>query len=300
LRGKACIPIKNDVFGVSPLPEKVVIGKEDWLFLADYGAMDDCRNARPFSQQQLDKIQQHLKGIALTLHSSGIEFYVVVVPDKHTIYPEFLPDQVQKLRDTSRLQQLQTYLQGEKSFQFLNLTDTLLASKKYGQLYFKNESHWNDLGTFIGYQKILKMIQRDFHEVQVLNMSECRIEYGEEQDLDLMKLLGESTLYSEPTKRIYPPENNKIERVESVTAIPPAKRFNANYAFRMINPEVGYPNVLVYRDSFFGSMIPFFEKSFAQSTFIWTNNVDLEYAKDQSIQLVLIEIAERHIDLLAD
>lgn len=69
--------------------------------------------------------------------------------------------------------------------------------------------------------------------------------------------------------------------------------------FKMVNPHLAFPNILVYRDSFFGSMTPFFEQSFAESTFIWTNDVDLEYAKNQSVQLVLIEIAERHIDLLA-
>lgn len=296
---KSYITVKKDFFGISPLPDKVVIGKEGWLYLSDYGAIDDYRNARPFSFLQLDSIQKSLKKAADELNLNGIKFFVVVVPDKHTIYPEFLPGTVKKVRSISRLQQLTDHLTHEQSFQFINLTDTLLAAKQTGSLYFKEESHWNDRGSFVGYQKTLKHIKSYFPEIKILSIDSCETFMGEENDLDLAKLLGKSLEYTEETIKISPLSTNRIQAVDADVVIPPAKRFNPNYAFRRINPQSTGPSVVVYRDSFFSSLTPFFEQSFSTSTYIWTNDIDLEYIRAQNVQLVLLEIAERHIDLLA-
>ncbi|HEU5291925.1 MAG TPA: hypothetical protein VFU05_14845 [Cyclobacteriaceae bacterium] len=297
---KAFIVIKRDIFCVSPLPEKVVMGKVGWLFLADYGAMDDYRNVRPFTQSQLDSIQVNLKRIALELEKNDKKFYVVVVPDKHTIYPEYLPENVKKIRPVSRLQQLTGQLKNEASFRFINLTDTLLASKREGLLYLKEESHWNDLGSFVGCQKIIETLQRDYPEIRTVTLDSCQSFNGKETDLDLAKLLGADIGYSEDTWRIVPRNLNHIKSGDAGVVIPPAKRFNASYAFRNINSGSDGPEIIVYRDSFFGSLVPFFEQSFSASTYIWTNDIDLEYVRQQSASIVLLEIAERHIDLLAD
>lgn len=296
---KFYINIKKDFLCISPLPEKVIIGKEGWLYLSDYGAIDDYRNARPFEYQQLDSIQQNLRKLGMQLNLRGIILFVVVVPDKHTIYPEFLPDNIKKVRSKSRLQQLSNHLTHERSFRFINLSDTLLAAKRSGLLYFKQESHWNDWGTFVGYQKILKHIKSDFPGIKVLSLDSCEKFMGKESDLDLAKLLGQPIKYSENALKILPTNVKNIQSVETDVVIPPAKQFNANYAFRRINPGSTGPSVIVYRDSFFSSLTPFFEQSFSESTYIWTNDVDLDYIKTQKVELVLLEIAERHIDLLA-
>lgn len=297
---KSYILLKRDVLGVSPLPEKVVLGKEEWLYLADYGAMDDYRNVRPFSKVQLDSIQSNLRYLSKSLAENGIKLYVAVVPDKHTIYPDYLPTNVKKIRAESRLQQLNARLGGENEFEFINLTDTLLASRKFGFLYFREESHWNDLGAFIGYQKIMRIIKQDFPTIQPLTMDSCRTYSGFEKDLDLAKLLGANPNLTESTYRITPVNSEHIYRAETGVDIPPAKRFNPFYAFRKVNPWSSSPACVVYRDSFFDAVTPFWEQTFSQSTFVWTNDVDLRYVKSQPVRLVLIEIAERHIDLLSN
>jgi len=295
---KAYIKLKKDFFKISPLPEKVLIGKSGWLFLTDYGAMDDYRNVRPFLNTQLDSIETYLTKVAHDLREKQMRLYVIVVPDKHTIYPEYLPENVRKIRSTSRLQQLEERLKSKFDFEFINLTDTLLSSKQQGYLYYKQESHWNDLGTFIGYQKVMKSMKKDFPKLNVVELATCKVYLSAESDLDLAKLLGEPIEYTESTQRIEPANGDQIIRVESGVTIPPAKRLNPNYAFRKVNSGVTGPSVLVYRDSFFGSLVPFFEQSFAESTYIWTNDVELAYAKQESTQVVVLQIAERHIDLL--
>lgn len=295
---RSYIAIKKDFFGVSPLPEKVIIGKEGWLYLSDYGAMDDYRNIRPFSVEQLDSIQAYLRHISKELGQQDIKFYVAVVPDKHTIYPEYLPETVRKVRPVSRLQQLTEHLKKESTFRFINLTDTLQAAKPNGVLYFKEESHWNDRGAFIAYQKIFENIKFDFPGLNELELDSCESFAGKENDLDLAKILGQPIDYTEDTWKIVPRSFSNITTTDAGVSIPPAKRFNTEYAFRKLNPLNTGPSIIVYRDSFFGSLTPFFEQSFSESTYIWTNDIDLEFIKKQNPQLVLLEIAERHIDLL--
>lgn len=295
---RSFITIKRDFLGISPLPEKVVIGKSDWLYLADYGAMDDCRNTRPFTKLQLDSIHSNLQRISQELKNDSTVFIVAVVPDKHTIYPEYLPENVKKINPISRLQQLTEFLKSETSFYFINLTDTLLASKPSGVLYFKEESHWTDLGAYIGYVKIMKTIHKSFPRANALALNSCEMNEGNENDLDLAKLLGYDIDHAEQTLKIRPPNKSGIQTIDHQVVIPSAKRFNPNYAFKKLNDSLTGPTIIVYRDSFFGALTPFFEQSFSTSTYIWTNDIDLNYVREQSPSVVLLEIAERHIDLL--
>jgi alginate O-acetyltransferase complex protein AlgJ len=295
---KAFIILKKDLFGVSPLPEKVVFGKSDWLYLADYGTIDDYRNLRPFSPQQLDSIQSYLSHISAALAARNKKFYVVVVPDKHTIYPEFLPPNIQKLNAGSRLQQLRKHLHGSGDIRFIDLSDTLIQAKKIGQVYLKQESHWNDLGTFAGYQYIMRRIKSDFPDVKILSREDCQIFEGKETDIDLMKLLGEDVHYAENSLKIVPWLQNSIETASSDIFIPAGKRLNPSYAFRKINSQVKGHSVIVFRDSYFSSLVPFFEQSFQASSYIWTSDVDLDYTLNQKADIVLLEIAERNLYLI--
>lgn len=295
---KAYIAVKKDIFQISPLPEKVILGKEGWLFLVDYGAMDDYRNLNPFENAQLDSIQQYLTTIADSLEKKNKKFYVVVVPDKHTIYPEFLPDNIKKINPVSRLQQVSARLKSSSAFHFIDLTDILLLAKRKEQVYFKEESHWNDRGAFVSNEYLMKVIKKDFPDIEVLTIEECDVFKGEEADIDLMKLLGKDITYAEPTIRIVPRLHVRFENVPTGIVIPKSKQFNPYYSFRKVNPNADGQSAIVFRDSFFASMVPFFERSFSTSSYIWTTNVDVDYSLREDANIVVLELAERHLYLI--
>lgn len=78
------------MLGRSP-SDKVVFGKDDWLFYAGDNSIELYRNQRPFSALQLANTEAALALRMRPLQAANRSYLFVVVPDKHTIYPEMMP-----------------------------------------------------------------------------------------------------------------------------------------------------------------------------------------------------------------
>ena len=93
----------------SPNPD-VILGRDGWLFYAADGGVEDYTGARPFSRPQLDRWRETLQDTQDWLAEQGIRYLFVIAPDKHEIYPEFMPEDLPRVSATSRVDQLLTEL----------------------------------------------------------------------------------------------------------------------------------------------------------------------------------------------
>lgn len=292
------IKFKSNILETPPLPQKVITGKNDFLFLVNYNSMDDYRNVYPFTDVQLDSILVQLIANQQFMDSLGVKYYVVVTPTKPRIYPEFLPDYVKKVGQVSRLSQLKKQLQMTgTAINFLDLTDTILQSKYLGDLYFKNDSHWNELGAFIGYSKLMQIINRDFPDIPVRKIDEYKKIIGQENDLDLAKVLGKDIGFSEPAIKLKSVILSETVNIPHDYPIPEIKKKNPFYVISTSNKN-GRRKLIMYRDSFSGSLTPFMSESFNRGIFIWKYSLDKNFIFREKPDVVVQQIVERHIDLL--
>ena len=88
----------------------------------------------------------------------GIKYipYDIAIKAMNNIFTDDITNTISDLEN--KLTELKNNLINEINFNIIDLTDTLLASKKEAQLYHKTDSHWNDIGAFIGYSKTIKEI----------------------------------------------------------------------------------------------------------------------------------------------
>lgn len=134
-------------------------GKEDWLFL---GVADNAiaklklsvmptRGEVESTTKAFSKITQ--KG---TLHNTKV--VLIVGPDKTSIYPEYLPDDLVPspkkyssyfLDDLNKIPHLIIYDPTE---------DLLRFKKSEGILYSRTDSHWNNKGSFLAYSGFSKLL----------------------------------------------------------------------------------------------------------------------------------------------
>ncbi|MBI2414596.1 hypothetical protein HYV31_01975 [candidate division WWE3 bacterium] len=151
-----------------------VQGRDDWLFFGP-GLFDSWKRGA-YTNYWLDSIKATTSNTSKLLAEKNILYITVVTPDKHSIYPEYLPVIDKKDLRSPRLdQRLQVLSElGEPSE--LNLLNPLKQAKNYHQLYFKTDTHWNQYGSFIGYQEIMKKIKIKYPNIQIL----------EEQDFDIV------------------------------------------------------------------------------------------------------------------
>ena len=95
--------------------DQVILGTEQpWLFYkaADGQPIETYKRTNQFSDENLTKITEVLTGLQDRLSEKGIEFVLMISPDKETIYgPDYMPPEIKVMTDrVQRTDQLIAYL----------------------------------------------------------------------------------------------------------------------------------------------------------------------------------------------
>lgn len=142
--------------------KRVIKGRDGWLF---YRTRDSLLSRRTRTKEevkaQLEERAESVFAMSELLSDRGIAYQYMIVPNKMSIYPEFLPD-IYSLTDirASYHYFIAHMNLHEKDF-FLDVEQALLPHKSNElgmDLYFKNDSHWNQLGAYRTYQSILQKL----------------------------------------------------------------------------------------------------------------------------------------------
>lgn len=135
-------------FGDSPTT-RFALGRDGWMFLRYDSGEASHRNTDPYTQEELDEVVRVYDERATWLAARDIEYLLVVAPDKHTIYPELLPDAYAPVRPWGRLDQLFGRLRERTEVPFLDLRPMLLEAKHEHLVYFPMGTHWSFTGAFL-------------------------------------------------------------------------------------------------------------------------------------------------------
>ncbi|HNX22282.1 MAG TPA: hypothetical protein PKG88_07950, partial [Bacteroidales bacterium] len=146
------------VYRKTPIPDQVVLGKNNWLFLGG-NEVDVYTGKNRFTNEELNILKKELEYRQNYLAKQGIKFYFVIAPVKATVYGENMPENILKLHEESGGKQLLRYLKQNSTISCIDLYAIMNSCKKSGLLYFKNDNHWTKRGAFIGAMQIVKTIQ---------------------------------------------------------------------------------------------------------------------------------------------
>lgn len=133
----------------------VTIGKDNWLFYTvskdGENALADYQRTNLYTEEASKRIADKIKAVSDYLMASGVKsFHYYVAPSKETVYPEYMPESV-KVYDQkeSRIQHFAAYMKSRPEISFTYLYEELLPYKADYQLYYKYDTHLNNLGSFL-------------------------------------------------------------------------------------------------------------------------------------------------------
>lgn len=293
---------KLNVLHESPLPEKVVVGKDGWYYLGNsYNrVMDQHRGLLPLSADSARLIADHLTRTQQMLAQQGIRFYVLIAPDSHTIYPEHLPDHLQASPGPSRLDVLKQAV-AQTSVPFVDIRDTLRAARRDHIVYYQTDTHWNDYGTLVGCAAVLSRIRRDYPAMPPVRPIDYRIEQQKGLGGDLTTMLTVQNEQKDPV--FYAISPGKALTARQTATVPnsasgfPSLRFARPDAAR---PELAsqLPRLLFIGDSFSHSMTQFMPGYFRESYFVRGSRLDPSLIKTEQPDVLVLEVVERNISYL--
>ncbi len=271
---------KIDLFGISS-SSKVIFGKDDWLFFAGDGVIDTYRCLKPLTLFELTQWQKHLEQKQKWLNKQGIAYFFVVAPNKHSIYPEFLPDYVSRVREESHLDQLIKHLGKYTDIEVIDLREDILSAKGKWLVYRRTGTHWNELGAFIAYRKIMKQFKKYYNDLDYNPLSQFEIITKDYHGGDLINMLETDTMESgqtislipkfEPCARDIPYELNLKHKWP---------KGNKPFAWACEGSEL---SLLMFRDSFASALQPYLSEHFKKSIYVWT------FAELNLLKLIVIK-----------
>jgi len=215
----------------------VILGKNQWLFYRP--GVDDYRGLTSLTKNQLDDTSYSIQNKRDWLRERGIYYLVVIVPNKETIYPEYLPEAATRVHQQTKLEQFLGYLQANWDMEVLDVRDSLLRAKAQHPVYYRTDTHWNDYGAFVSYCEIMEELSARFPSLQPPSISEYDVVQDSASysgDLARMLAMPETFRESETPKVIVKPD--------------------------WISSRVKVGKAVVFRDSFFDTLEPYLSAHF--------------------------------------
>jgi len=150
--------------GVSVFDSRVTIGKNDYLFYSKYENYH--RGMDEYTDEEITEALGKLDVVNDYLIKKGIAFTYVTMPDKASIYGEYLPDWYTTTDQPSANRAVLNLTKASKDYTFvIDVTDELIKEKEiYGDaLYYKTDTHYSSLGAYICYANILENLNEIYN-----------------------------------------------------------------------------------------------------------------------------------------
>jgi len=278
-----------------PLSHRIVHGQGSWFYHFGDGTMRDHRGLDPFSPAELLHWQQVLEQRRDWLAARGIEYLFLAVPDKQSIYPEYLPARIRRVREQTRMGQLVAHLRAHSSVEALDLRSALLPAKAEELVFEQTGTHWNAYGAYQAYAAILERLAARFPALLPQPLSDFEIRKTIGPALPFLWLTGVVDQYQEQVVELLPRAPRTAVTIEQ--SRPPQGPSNYGYGSRLVRetarPEL--PSAVVFHDSFVPTGLePLLSEHFRRVVYLWQNEFDLYAIAQERPDLVIEEKVERY------
>lgn len=262
----------------------VIRGKENWYFFNGGASVEDYRGQNLLSETDLITIASKVLETSRHFKELGVDFVVLLAPNKEGIYSEYMPSCYTRLSEFTRYDQLAQGLR--------ELTDVpVIAPKSYylknrdKLWYYKTDTHWNEAGAFVAGQMLIETLGGTPVDINDLEVS---FDYRGPGDIALLFHMPERFLEDYIcTIGGYYEEVNVVPEMPFSPA--PITRTHAENA-----PDKRH--IALFHDSFTLIMMDNFSRYFEQVTYYPWQNFSPEYlTKDELPDVLVYEIVERDI-----
>ena len=273
----------------------VLVGKNGWLFFLPTGGEETARNGPLFNEYELNRWATLLEARRSWLEAHGIKYFVYIVPNSTTIYPEETPDGFRVNSSTSRFDQLQERLSATSKVRLLDLRPAMLAEKQNERIYFKTDTHWNSLGAFTGAKEVIESMRTIFPNMPPLTNADIHLIPYHFDDGDLASLLGLHGLISEETVRQDPNKPVPWRLSDEYKDFQLANELINRKPFATVCPNAKLPTAICLRDSYMVAQKDFLSRRFRKISYYWTAGFPTPLIEHEKPDIVIQEIAERFL-----
>ena len=281
------------------------IGYDGFLFCED--TMSDYDGTSLITESRFNTLMENMKTRNDWVESVGKKMYIVIVPNKNSIYSDYMPDGY-PMGSYRRMDQVVNGLR-EKGITVIDGRESLLAAKAANParaLYYKTDTHWNCHGAFEVYKDLMSKVKADFPNAVAHTRADYQVNYAESYMKDQTYYIG----YYDATSEIGPVYTLKNGQTASFAGAQPRDKWG-QYVFCYTWPN-GYsdhlyyfkfrndynssaPSMYMLRDSYSIALTPFLKDSFYKSTFNWSFSFGKNEILNSGADVIICEVVEKNM-----
>ena len=258
--------------------KSVICGKNGWMYYTD--TLGDYTGSEVMTDRELNDCVRTLKLIDRYCKENGSEFVFVIAANKNSLYSENMPYYYAKTTAPGNRIRLVEKLKAE-GIKYVDLYDVFAAENKV--LYHKTDSHWNNEGAALA-----------AHAIHMATGTEHIDRYGKapykvRKDFkgDLAAMMYPSAVPLE--EEVYYDDGPVFEYVNKV---------ESNFDNKIRTTGTWVKNLLMYRDSFGSSLLPFMAEPYRNALFSRSLTMQVKDYESIKPDVVIMEKAERFLPQL--
>ena len=266
--------------------EKVLFGKEGWLFLHNDSndVLLQHTGKRKLSSSELSEWKSLLKERVHYTNSFVAKYVFLVCPDNHSIYPEFLPDNI-ALVERRPVHEIMDAAADIEGLALLYPLDALVEAKTRNLVCAMSDSHFNFFGAFIVYRELIKKIRDIDSSIFMLDFDDVTF--------------GASPAVGDLGVKFSPP-------IEGMTVYSNIRDKKAKITFEnninnrgrvtiFENDDKSLPTAVIFRDSYGSYFTQYLAESFSKLVVIASPLMEKEIIETMKPDFIISELAERFL-----
>lgn len=287
-----------NVFGLrSSTSNKVLFGKDTskvedmWMFYksaADGNPVQIAQGYSRYTDDRLSELKEKVQSATEWFKERGIEYYVLIAPNKENIYKELLPEDVPVSSNESKIDVFANYMLENGVNNLIYPKQELIDGKNVAPTYYKQDTHWNEWGGFIGFSKYMQ------HAEPGIDISNVDVEAVEgKKNEDLARMIGFEGITNENILSVDYLNNTGYD-MEII------KIKDDDMAVTVNNSASIKKTVMLVGDSFRRALIEYFAKTYEKCIFMHKKDYNPEMLEQYNPDIFISEKVERSAEIVLD
>lgn len=266
------------------LAATVAIGKCGMLYHRFQRTFDQVAGAIPLTGRKLVRWTAMIESRHTWCAARGIPFLMLVVPEKHVVYADLLPDGALVSEDRP-VNQIAAALAPRVREAFIYPAQALIDGRQVEDTWLKTDVHWTGWGAYIGYRALMDAIR--IH-IPIEPLSADRLERTPRN------LIGDLGIRLDP-------EVSEDALAYGCRGAQVAQRVFGSFNYSAGQVEVfengrpGTPSCVLFRDSNATTLLPYLAPHFSRLVTVASAEMFHEVVLAEKPDLVIMQTTERQL-----
>jgi alginate O-acetyltransferase complex protein AlgJ len=263
------------------LSERVVVGLDGWLFHTIDDVFGQVCGGSSLSERNLSRLTSLWEARQAWCEVRGIQYRTVIVPERHVLYPDKLPDDYAPHPDRPALRIIRNADRTRDTI--IYPVETIRNGRKVHEVCYKTDVHWTQYGAYLAYRELMDSIPLCASRI----VPEASLERREQQRVGDMTLwLNQRT--REVTESFEPP-------AVKVTEVFTNRTFKSGQVDVYETEDTSLPTLVLFRTSNATHFLPFFFHHFSRIVAVASTAVHFDLLRSEAPDVVISEISERYL-----